>query len=85
VIAKELGISRNTVRKYRNEVEKKVAEVINTSKIDIEKLELIKNLTPKQIKDILYHNEVLKTNDKIEIQTEEVGRALFGAIGDTHL
>jgi hypothetical protein len=43
-------------------------------------LELLKNLNPKQIEEILYHNTIATKLDKIEIQTENIGRALFGAI-----
>lgn len=55
------------------------------SKQDKKKLEILKNLTPKEIQEILFHDKLNDKPDITEIETKEIGRALFGAIGDTHL
>jgi len=42
------------------------------TKEEIKKLELIKNLTPKQIQDILHHNTIATKTDKITLDTENI-------------
>lgn len=59
-------------------------EKLEISKEDEKKLGLVKNLSSKQIEEILYHNTIAKNTDKVSIVTEEIWHALFGAIGDTH-
>lgn len=81
-----LGVSRATVNRYLVKLKQWVSnEIVNEfSKDDIKKLELIKDLSPKQIEEILYQNIIAKRTDKVNIQTEQVWHALFWAIGDTH-
>ena len=55
------------------------------SKEEIKKLDLVKNLTPKQIEEILYHNTIATKSDKVNIVTENIWHALFWAIWDTHM
>ena len=55
------------------------------NKEELKKLELIKDLSPKQIQEILHHNTIASKWNTKEIITEEIWRAVFGAIGDTHL
>lgn len=87
-IAKKLNASPQIITECNKELKQALewnSKQWELGKDDIKKLDLIKNLTPKQIEEILYHNEILKTKDKKEIITEEIWHALFGAIGDTHL
>lgn len=55
------------------------------SKEEIKKLELTKDLTPKQIQEILHYNSLAKKTDKLQINTEQIWHALFWAIWDTHM
>ena len=58
-IAKELQMSLRDVNKINKELKNQ-----ELSKQEIQKLELIKDLTPKQIQEILYHNAIA-TKDEI--------------------
>ena len=82
-IADTMELNRGTVRKYREKTKEEIVEILQ-SKEDIKKLELLKNLTPKQIEEILHHNAIAKKDNRVEINTEEIWRALFWAIWDTH-
>jgi hypothetical protein len=42
------------------------------TKEDIKKLELIKDLSPKQVQEILHYNSIAKKTDKVELVTEEM-------------
>lgn len=85
-IAEKTKSSLTTISKCRKEMEQKKEDIHwSLSMDDQKKLEILKNLTPKQIEDILYYNAIAKKNDSIEIKTEEVWHARFWAIGDTHL
>ena len=87
-IVKELKTSFSTVSECSKELlwalewESKQWEL---GKDDIKKLDLVKNLTPKQIEEILYHDKIAQNWNTKEIITEQIGHALFGAIWDTHL
>ena len=87
-LANHLWISKMTVSriraKFKDDTQEEIKEVLQPNKDDIKKLELVKNLTPKQIEEILYHNTIATKSDKIKIQTEEIWHALFWAIWDTH-
>lgn len=81
-----LDVSVSTVNKYVNKITTETkSEVANVfSKDDKKKLDLIKDLSPKQIQEILHQNTITKRTDKVNIATENIWHALFWAIWDTH-
>lgn len=84
-IADLLGVWSTSVHKYLRWTEKTTKEVEEVfSSLDKKKLELIKDLTPRQIQEILHHNAIATRSDKVDINTEEIWHAIFWAIGDTH-
>lgn len=87
-IVKELKASPQVISECNKELKQALewnGKQWELGKDDIKKLELLKNLTPKQVEEILYHNAIATNTEKKEIITEEIWHALFGAISDTHL
>ena len=77
-IAKELQMSLRDVNKINKELKNQ-----ELSKQEIQKLELIKDLTPKQIQEILYHNAIA-TKDEIIKTIWEPWYLRFWLVSDTH-
>lgn len=82
-----MGISTSTASKYAWDIIQNTNKDIveSMSKEDIKKLELLKWLTPAQIKEILYQNTIATKTNNVDIITDNIGHATFGIIGDTHL
>lgn len=79
-VAKELGIDRHTVGKYRWRIE----ETLKLSKADQEKQNLVKTYTPEELRQLLNHVQV-NTSRSIEKIIGEKGHLKFALLGDTHL
>ena len=77
-IAKELQLSLSDISKLNKELKGQ-----ELSKQEIQKLELIKDLTPKQIQEILYHNAIA-TKDEIVKTIWEPWYLRFWLVSDTH-
>ena len=77
-IARQLGIGRNTVAKYREDI------LETLSKEDKLKQELVKTYTPDELRDILAHLQT-HTNREVEKVIWEKGHLKFWLLADTHL
>lgn len=79
-IARDLGINRKTVAKYREWV----AEALKMTKSDQKKLDLLKHYSDKDVKEMLNY---IANNTKREIDKVlgEPWHLRFALIGDTHI
>ncbi len=83
-IAELLWIGKTSVLRYANKEEKQEKyEVEPLSKSEQEKLKITAELSPTQLKDLLYYSQ-LNTKKEVEIGKNKVWHAIFWAIGDTH-
>lgn len=58
-------------------------QVVSSTKEEKEKQKLVAELTPAQLKEILYFKQLNNKKD-VEIWKQNIGHAVFGAIGDSH-
>lgn len=79
-IARDLGINRKTVAKYREDV----GEALKMTKSDIIKQELVKTYTPEELREILSHLQT-NTAKSIERVIWDKGHLKFALLADTHL
>lgn len=96
-IAREMGINRKTVRKYREATQKEASDVLNgneermrltkkqewVSKEEKKKLSLLEHYSPKDIQEML--NYIAKnTKKEIDEVIWEPGHLKFWLVSDTH-
>jgi hypothetical protein len=62
--------TEDIVKGAKQELSKTMAKEFTKS--DIKKLELIKNLSPKEIEEILHQNTIATRTDRVNIKTEEI-------------
>lgn len=85
-IVKELHTSKSVVSECNKELRmilEPKSVLWELGKDDIKKLDLVKNLTPKQIEEILYHNTIA-TKENIIKTIGEPWHLKFWLVSDTH-
>ena len=97
-IAKEMGINRKTVAKYREKVQQEASDVLTgkeeemwlqrktqpqVSKGDKKKLELLEHYSPKDVEEMLNYI-AMNTKKEIDKTIWEPGHLKFWLVSDTH-
>ena len=78
-IARDLGINRKTVAKYRDEV----VDVLQIWKQDQKKLNLLKHYSDKEVQEMLNYI-AMNTKKEIDATLSEPGHLKFWLVADTH-
>lgn len=79
-IARELGLNRKTVSKYRD----RVADVLKMSKDERVKQELVKTYSAEELRELLTHLQT-NTAHSIEKIIWDKGHLKFALVSDTHI